>query len=476
MNTNDGEREISVKCAFDEMRDVVAIVPHPKNPNQHPEKQLELLARVIQHQGWRNPIVVSKQSGFVVAGHGRLLAAQKLGASLVPVDVQDFATEADELAHLAADNRLAELAEMDQDQLGDLLSELEGMEDIDFEFSGFDRACLDDLLGDSEEEERGPGLVAEFGAAPFTIMDARTGRWLERKKAWIAKGLTSEEGSEDNLAFSLSSQPEEVYARKNREEKKAGRKLSWEEFAQQFPEAIVQKGTSIFDPVLTELIDRWWCPEGGCILDPFAGGSVRGLVAASLGFDYTGIDLRPEQVEANKEQAQAFGEVKGDARWITGDSRDLSKLVEGPFDFLMSCPPYGDLEVYSDDPKDLSKAGSYEEFLEAYRSIIAQAVAQLQENAFAVWVVGEIRDKAGVYRGFVPDTIEAFEDAGMAFYNEAILITPAGSLPMRVRKQFEGSRKLGKSHQNVLVFAKGDPREVAKRCTLSSIIEEEPEE
>ena len=85
----------------------------------------------------------------------------------------------------------------------------------------------------------------------------------------------------------------------------------------------------------------------------------------------------------------------------------------------------------------------------------------------------KIRDKAGVYRGFVPDTIQGFEDAGMAFYNEAILITPAGSLPMRVRKQFEGSRKLGKSHQNVLVFSKGDPREVAKRCTLSSIIEEE---
>ena len=122
------------------------------------------------------------------------------------------------------------------------------------------------------------------------------------------------------------------------------------------------------------------------------------------------------------------------------------------------------------------KAGSYEEFLEAYREIIAASVAKLAENAFAVWVVGEIRDKAGSYRGFVPDTIRAFEDAGMSFYNEAILITPAGSLPMRVRKQFEGSRKLGKSHQNVLVFSKGDPREVAARCTMSSIIEEPAEE
>lgn len=476
MNTKDEGGKTEIHCSYDELRDVVTMVPHPRNPNKHPEAQVDLLARVIRHQGWRNPIVVSKRSGFIVAGHGRLAAAEKIGAQMVPVDLQDFETEADELAHLAADNRIAELAEMDQDQLGELLEELEGIEDFDFELSGFERASLDELLGDSGKETRGPGLVAEFGMAPFTILDARTGRWQERKRAWLDRGLTSEEGREHNLAFALSSQPEEVYARKSREEKKAGAKMSWQEFAEKFPEAISQKGTSIFDPVLTELIDRWWCPEGGRVLDPFAGGSVRGLVAGSLGLDYTGIDLREEQVRANEVQAEAFGGMEGSARWITGDSREVTKLVEGPFDFLMSCPPYGDLEVYSDDPQDLSNAGSYEDFLEAYRAIIAGSVSLLAENAFAVWVVGEIRGKDGSYRGFVPDTIRAFEDAGISFYNEAILITPAGSLPMRVRKQFEGSRKLGKSHQNVLVFVKGDPKEVAGRCTLASILEEEEPE
>ena len=458
------------------MRDVVGLIPHPKNPNRHPAKQIELLARVIQHQGWRNPIVVSKRSGFIVAGHGRLMAAEKMGVQMVPVDLQEFETEADELAHLAADNRIAELAEMDQDQLEELLTELEGIEDFDFELSGFERASLDDLLEEAVEEPRGPGLVAEFGAAPFTILDARSGRWQERKRAWMDRGLSSEVGRSENLAFALSSQPEEVSTRKNKEEKKVGKVMTWKEFADKFPEAMVQKGTSIFDPVLTELIYRWWCPGAGRVLDPFAGGSVRGLVAAYLGMDYTGIDLRQEQVQANVVQAEGFGELEGTARWIHGDSRKVGELVEGAFDFLMSCPPYADLEVYSDDPQDLSNAGSYEDFLEAYREIIAGSVALLGENAFAVWVVGEIRDKAGSYRGFVPDTIRAFEDAGMSFYNEAILITPAGSLPMRVRKQFEGSRKLGKSHQNVLVFCKGDPREVAGRCALTSIIEEEQAE
>lgn len=452
------------------MRDVVELVPHPRNPNQHPAKQVELLARVIRHQGWRNPIVVSRRSGFVVAGHGRLLAALKNAEQTVPVDLQDFENEAEELAHLAADNRLAELSEMDESELGELLTDLEGMEGIDFELSGFDRSSLSDLLHDAEEEVHGPGLVAEFGAAPFTILDARLGPWQERKRVWMQRGLASEEGRGENLAFSLSAQPEEVYAKKKREENRAGAKMTWKEFAGKFPDAMSQKGTSIFDPVLTELVYRWWCPEGGRVLDPFAGGSVRGLVAAYLGLDYVGIDLRAEQVAANREQAEGFGKLEGQACWSRGDSRDIGNFVDGPFDFLMSCPPYADLEVYSDDPQDLSNAGGYGEFLEAYRQIISGSVALLAENAFAVWVVGEIRDKSGSYRGFIPDTIRAFEDAGMNFYNEAILITPAGSLPMRVRRQFEGSRKLGKAHQNVLVFSKGSAKEVAQRCTMTSFI------
>ena len=355
-----------------------------------------------------------------------------------------------------------------------LLEELDAEDGFDLEMSGFDLSDLEGLLGedDDDQSEPGPGLAEEFGASPFTILDARLGKWQDRKRAWIASGIVSEEGRADNLAFALSSQPQSVYAIKEKEESKRGGKMSWKEFAEKFPDAIEQTGTSIFDPVLCELALRWWCPSGGRVLDPFAGGSVRGLVAARIGMDYTGVDLRPEQVEANEAQAKTFGETKGSAQWITGDSRELDSLVDGEFDFILSCPPYADLEVYSDDPRDLSKAGSYEEFLEAYREIIAAAVGKLAEDAFACWVVGDIRDKSGAYRCFVPDTIRAFTDAGMQFYNDGILITPYGSLPMRVRKQFETSRKLGKAHQNVLVFSKGDPRKVSPRCELA-IIEEE---
>ena len=148
--------------------------------------------------------------------------------------------------------------------------------------------------------------------------------------------------------------------------------------------------------------------------------------------------------------------------WHIGDARALGALLPKGFaaDLVFSCPPYADLEVYSDDPRDISTM-SYEAFLAAYREIITASIARLRPDRFACFCVGDVRDKKGFYRGFVTDTIAAFEAAGARLYNEAILVTAVGSLPLRVGKQFDSTRKLGKTHQNVLVFCKGDPRKAA---------------
>ena len=219
-------------------------------------------------------------------------------------------------------------------------------------------------------------------------------------------------------------------------------------------------GTSIFDPVLCELAYTWFCPPSGAVLDPFAGGSVRGIVAAVLGRHYTGVDLRPEQIGANEAQAREIT-LDNMPRWIVGDSREA--MPDEQFDFVFSCPPYADLEVYSDDPRDISTM-DYPAFLAAYRDIVAGAVQRLRLDRFACFVVGDVRDKKGFYRNFVADTIAAFQDAGARLYNEAVLVTAVGSLPIRVGKQFESGRKLGKTHQNVLVFVKGDPRKATQAC------------
>ena len=233
-------------------------------------------------------------------------------------------------------------------------------------------------------------------------------------------------------------------------------------------------GTSIFDPVLCELAYRWFCPPAGKILDPFAGGSVRGIVASKLGRHYTGVELREEQVAANREQASAIcGEPQ--PRWIVGDSRNIATLCHGEqADLLFSCPPYADLEVYSDNPADLSTL-KYADFKAAYQGIIAESCKLLKPDRFACFVVGDARGKDGCYYGFPWHTVEAFQAAGLKLYNEAVLVTACGSLAIRIRAQWERARKLGKTHQNILVFVKGDPRKATDAIGLIEFGEIEAE-
>jgi len=104
---------MDIKCEFKELVDIIKLVPNPKNPNKHSDKQIDLLQRLIRHQGWRHPIIVSNRSGFVCAGHGRLLAAIKMGQNQVPVDYQDFDSEAEEYQFMVSDNTIQEMAELD---------------------------------------------------------------------------------------------------------------------------------------------------------------------------------------------------------------------------------------------------------------------------------------------------------------------------------------------------------------------------
>jgi hypothetical protein len=140
---------------------------------------------------------------------------------------------------------------------------------------------------------------------------------------------------------------------------------------------------------------------------------------------------------------------------------DHSYLAEGVVSH--NCPPYGDLEVYSDDPRDLSTM-EYPDFIKAFGEIMANSAKRLADDRFAVVVVGDFRDKKGFYYGFPADTVKIMEAAGLRLYNEAVLVTHAASLPLRAGRQFDATRKLGKTHQNLLTFVKGDPRKATRAC------------
>ena len=296
------------------------------------------------------------------------------------------------------------------------------------------------LAGLPKDQGLGP-LKRRYGMPPFSTWDTRQEDWQQRRQLWLRRGIKSELGRADALTYSI---PDTLAD---------GSKASK-----------VATQTSVFDPVVCELAYQWWCPPGGVVLDPFAGGSVRGVVASLLGRRYWGCELRAEQVAANRNQYLGNAALQGPYRpkWQEADSLVAfgpgAAVAVPPGDLVFSCPPYGNLEQYSTDPADISTL-AYQDFLCPYRAIIAGACAYLQQDRFAVWVVANFRDKqTGLMHDFVGDTVRAFEAAGLRYYNDIILINSVGSGAMRGKRTFNGARKVIKLHQNVLVFVKGCPK------------------
>jgi len=315
-----------------------------------------------------------------------------------------------------------------------------------------------ELFNIKEYENAGinKSLQERFGVPPFSILDTKQGYWQDRKRLWLSLGIKSELGR-DCKVYKIGDAKTYLNTRAEADKRSNLNNVAVKpEWATGTGTTNMAPGTSIFDPVLTEIMYRWFCTSNGSILDPFAGGSVRGIVASKLGYQYTGIELSSKQVEANLTQAEVVCEDDNIITWRYGDSNKiLEEYNKETFDFIFSCPPYYDLEVYSDLPEDLSNM-PYEQFMETYHSIIAKSVKLLKDNRFACFVIADVRDKKGFYRNLVSETINGFLKAGMKLYNEIILVNTCGSLPIRISKQFNGGRKIGKQHQNVLVFYKGD--------------------
>jgi len=403
-----------------------SLIPYARNAKKHDASQVAKLAGSIREFGFNNPVLIDKDNG-IIAGHGRVLAAQSLGLETVPCIRLGHLTDTQRRAYILADNRLAEIGGgWDEEMLKLELADLAAL-GLDVTELGFDELPAD-MQEAADLADAKKTLSEKFGVPPFTVLNAREGWWQDRKRAWLALGIKSEEGRDISPTNVSKDAPSYMAGRGNNE------------------------GGSIFDPVLCELAYRWFSPEGGIILDPFAGGSVRGIVASHCGRQYVGMDLREEQVQANRSQANVAQDPQ--PVWHCGDSRTIDHVCKDiKADMVFSCPPYADLEVYSEDPNDLSTL-KYPEFKAAYFEIILKACSLLKPNTFACFVVGDVRDKKGNYYNFVGDTVEAFRAAGLHYYNEAILVTAVGSLPIRAGRQFAASRKLGKTHQNVLVFKK----------------------
>lgn len=374
---------------------------------------------------------------------------------------------------------------------------------------GSEELLIDPELDEVDVSNRNARLARVWVIPPFSILDSTTIYWKDRKKMWLGLGIRSELGRGEVMAKDGRSNavpggsPMPIDRAKNAAQHHHSKVIAYhsgehgkdplaiqgkfktgrtygedlmrgenEKFVNENDDVV--SGTSIFDPVLCEIMYRWFAGKRGRILDPFAGGSVRGIVAGLLGHRYMGLELRVEQVKSNREQwseiATRYTQTVDTVRYHVCDTvRALSKAKTADWaDFVFTCPPYAFLERYSDDPSDLSTM-DYKEFLRRYRYVIKRSAEMLKPNRFACFVVGDVRDPKnnGVYLNFVGDTVTAFQDAGMFLYNQMIFCTPVGSLQIRVGQQMRASAKIGYRHQHVLVFVKGDPFVAVKDMPLN---------
>lgn len=287
-------------------------------------------------------------------------------------------------------------------------------------------------------------LANDFGIPPFSIIDARKGWWLERKRLWKAK--IGDHGETRSRA--LFRHGEQV-AESTRKITKIG-------------------GVSITDPVLAEVLMTWFSREWFGVFDPFSGDSTIGFVAASMGRQFIGLEIRPEQAKVNQSRLEAAN-LPG--KYIAIDAAKMdSRIEDGSVDLVLTCPPYWNLERYKGPHGDLSGM-PLNEFRAAYHDILRTTAAKLRSNRFAVFIVGDVRDNAGSLIGLPAFTIHAAQDAGLTLQNELVLLTVCGTAPMRARAPMEKHRRVIRVHQSVLVFFKGDPASI--RSELGKVVVQE---
>ncbi len=411
------------------------ITPYEKNPRKN-DDAVEYVANSIKKFGFKVPIIIDKD-GVIVAGHTRYKAAKKLRMDEVPCITADDLSEEQIKAFRLADNKVAEKSEWDLDFLTE---ELEDILNIDMTDFGFD-LDFESSPYDIPNSEKG-SLKDTFLVPPFSVFDTRQGYWQEQKRAW--RSIILDDGSTRGDAKLITGSITEGFA-----------------------------DVSLLDPVLSEVIVRYFMPDeeqGSNCFDVFAGDTVFGFVSSKLGKNFTGIELRKEQADFNNDRVS---HVNADSVYICDDGRNVRRhIYDDSQDLLFSCPPYFDLEVYSDNENDASNQKTFEDFYKILDKAFSEAIQCLKNDRFAVIVVGDVRSKKdGHYYDFMGRVKETFKREGMLLYNEAILLDSIGTAAIRASRCMH-TRKLVKVHQNVLIFYKGNTANIPKNFSALEIKDE----
>jgi len=404
------------------------IIPHEKNPRRITVSGKDELRESIKKFGLAEPLVVNAD-GKLIGGHARLEVLIEEGVKEEQIFQADRQLTDEEVKEL--------LVRLNKNIAGEWDWELlEQFYEPDALFDwGFTEKELKETFEwrHSKIKEAKEVLKERFIVPPFSVLDMKQGYWQERKNAW--KTLIGDMGESREKA---------IY--------KGGKNY----VSNRLLAKSAASGASLLDPVLAEILLYWFCPEGAKVIDPFAGDTIFGYVAGKTGYEFTGIELRKEQATLN--QARCDKENLP-VKYICDDGRNINKhIADNSIDFMFSCPPYYDLEKYSKDPRDAANQKNYDDFLALMKEVIQKGSVVLRDNRFAAFVLGDIRDKGnGFYRNMVRDISEIFEECGMRLYNEMVLLEMPGTSGLKVNGAMK-TRKIIKTHQNVVVFYKGDPK------------------
>ena len=323
----------------------------------------------------------------------------------------------------------------------------------------------------TQQDENAPRLPASlndiFIIPPFSVLDTRTGYWQQRKKLWREHIGAINGETREGITFSPEMCYPQLYTHFGQIRDTLPVKMNFTQYLDTLPEEQLEQerqknlaaGVSLFDPVLSEILCQCFTPHAhSYICDPFAGDTQKGMVFAMLGHRFTGIELRAEQVEANRRNL-AGRDL--DCTYICDDGRNIRKHIEADTqDLLFSCPPYFDLEQYSDLPEDASNQRTYNAFMQILAEGLRGGWECLHNNRFAILVVGDVRNHLTQgYYDFAGDLIRIFKSFGATLINRFVLVEQIGSSCLRARNNFQ-RRKATKTHQDVLVFFKGNPENI----------------
>ncbi|MBQ6584411.1 MAG: hypothetical protein IIX42_04580 [Alistipes sp.] len=399
----------------------------PKNPRTIKDARFNALKKSIEDAPemlqLRELIVVPFGDKFVtICGNMRLSAARDLGMKSMPCKILAEDTPAEKMREYAMKDNIA----FGQDDIDLILAEWDSEELAEWGFELPEEEVQSSKGGSPYDtpKEEWESQVEKFIVPPFSVLDSRQGYWVERKHLW--QNILGDDALGQSRENTLAAADSLVNN--------------------------CTKGVSLFDPVLAEILCKWYSRAGDKIIDPFAGDTRKGEIFARCGRKFFGIELRQEQVDQNN---KALKGKNLPVEYACDSGVNIAQYVQAKeANMLFSCPPYFDLEVYSDDERDASNAESYEDFLAIIEQAFTAAIKQLQPNSFGVVVIGDVRDKKGYYQPIAADIIRIFNKVGMGLYNEHIYVEQLGTAPLRVNNAFK-NRKCVKTHQNVLVFHNG---------------------